>query len=51
MSYITTGIKLLAGQLREYADSKDLEDGAEQELQKICLMLNIKRASKLPGSN
>jgi|WetSurMetagenome_2_1015567.scaffolds.fasta_scaffold1559927_1 hypothetical protein len=44
MSFITTGIELLAKQLRDYADSKDLEDGAEQELEKICKMLDIKRA-------
>jgi hypothetical protein len=44
MSFITTGIELLAKQLRDYADSKDLEEGAEQELEKICKMLDIKRA-------
>jgi hypothetical protein len=44
MSFITTGIELLAKQLRDYADSKDLEDGAEQELEKLCKMLDIKRA-------
>jgi hypothetical protein len=44
MSFITTGIELLAKQLRDYADTKDLEDGAEQELEKICKMLDIKRA-------
>lgn len=44
MSFITTGIELLAKQLRDFADSKDLEDGAEQELEKLCKMLDIKRA-------
>jgi hypothetical protein len=44
MSFITTGIELLAKQLRDYADSKDLEEGAEQELEKLCKMLEIKRA-------
>jgi len=44
MSFITTGIELLAKQLRDYADSKDLEDGAEQELEKLCRALDIRRA-------
>ena len=44
MSFITTGIELLAKQLRDYADSKDLEEGAEQELEKLCKMLDIRRA-------
>ena len=44
MSFITTGIELLAKQLRDYADSKDIEEGAEQELEKLCKMLDIKRA-------
>ncbi|RPH95088.1 hypothetical protein EHM69_05420 [candidate division KSB1 bacterium] len=44
MSFVTTGIELLAKQLRDYADSKDLEEGAEQELEKLCKMLDIKRA-------
>jgi hypothetical protein len=44
MSFITTGIELLAKQLRDYADSKDLEEGAEQELEKLCKALDIKRA-------
>jgi hypothetical protein len=44
MSFITTGIELLAKQLRDYADSKDLEDGAEQELEKLCKLFDIKRA-------
>ncbi len=44
MSFITTGIELLAKQLREYADSKDMEDTAEQELHKLCQALDIKRA-------
>lgn len=44
MSFITTGIELLAKQLRDYADSKDLEEGAEEELEKLCKMLDIKRA-------
>lgn len=44
MSFVTTGIELLAKQLRDYADSKDLEDGAENELEKLCKMLDIKRA-------
>jgi len=44
MSFITTGIELLAKQLRDYADHKDLEDGAETELEKLCKALDIKRA-------
>lgn len=44
MSFITTGIELLAKQLREYADGKDLEEGAEAELAKLCQILDIKRA-------
>lgn len=44
MSFIVTGIELLAKQLREYADSKDMEEGAEQELEKLCKMLDIRRA-------
>jgi len=45
MSFITTGIELLAKQLREYADSKDLEEGAEKELDQLCKILDIKRAN------
>ena len=45
MSFVTTGIELLAKQLREYADSKDLEEGAEKELDQLCKILDIKRAS------
>jgi len=45
MNIITHGIELLANQLRDYADSNDLEDIAEQELENICSMFNIKRAS------
>ncbi len=45
MSFITTGIELLAKQLRDYADSKDMEDTAEQEVQKLCQLLDIKRAN------
>jgi hypothetical protein len=44
MSFVTTGIELLAKQLREYADSKDLEEGAEKELDNLCRILDIKRA-------
>jgi hypothetical protein len=44
MSFITTGIELLAKQLREYADGKDMEEGAESELAKLCQILDIKRA-------
>ena len=45
MSHITTGIELLAKQLRDYADSQDVEEGAEQELTKLCRQFNIKRAN------
>jgi hypothetical protein len=45
MSFVTTGIELLAKQLREYADSKDLEEGAEKELDQLCKILDIKRAN------
>jgi len=44
MSFITMGIELLAKQLRNYADSKDLEEGAEAELNKLCKLLDIRRA-------
>jgi hypothetical protein len=44
MSFITTGIELLAKQLRDYADSKDIEEGAEVELEKLCKLFDIKRA-------
>ena len=47
MSFVTTGIELLAKQLREYADSKDLEEGAEKELDQLCKILDIKRANNL----
>jgi hypothetical protein len=46
MSFITTGIELLAKQLRDYADSKDVEDGAEVELEKLCKLFDIKRAGE-----
>jgi hypothetical protein len=46
MSFITTGIELLAKQLREYADSKDVEEGAEVELEKLCKLFDIKRAGE-----
>lgn len=45
MSFVTTGIELLAKQLRDYADGKDLEDGAEKELDSLCKMLDIQRAT------
>jgi hypothetical protein len=45
MSFVTTGIELLAKQLREYADSKDMEEGAEKELDQLCKILDIKRAN------
>ncbi len=45
MSFVTTGIELLAKQLRDYADSKDLDDGAEKELDSLCKMLDIQRAN------
>lgn len=51
MSFITTGIELLAKQLRDYADGKDLEDGAEKELDDLCKMLDIQRASDNPTNN
>lgn len=44
MSFITTGIELLARQLRDYADHKDLEESAEAELNKLCKLLDIRRA-------
>lgn len=44
MSFITGGIELLAKQLRDYADGKDLEEGAEKELDSLCKMLDIQRA-------
>lgn len=44
MSFITTGIELLAKQLRDYADTKDLEENAEAELNKLCKFLDIRRA-------
>ena len=44
MSFITTGIELLATQLRDYADQKDLEESAEAELTKLCKLLDIRRA-------
>ena len=44
MSFITTGIELLAKQLRDYADGKDLEESAEAELNKLCKLLDIRRA-------
>lgn len=45
MSFVTTGIELLAKQLRDYADGKDLEEGAEKELDSLCKMLDIQRAN------
>lgn len=45
MSFVTTGIELLAKQLRDYADGKDIEDGAEKELDSLCKMLDIQRAT------
>lgn len=45
MAFVTTGIELLAKQLRDYADGKDLEDGAEKELDDLCKRLNIQRAT------
>jgi hypothetical protein len=45
MSFVTTGIELLAKQLRDYADGKDLEEGAEKELDSLCRMLDIQRAN------
>ncbi|MBK6909668.1 MAG: hypothetical protein IPK53_06245 [bacterium] len=45
MSFVTTGIELLAKQLRDYADGKDLEEGAEKELDSLCKMLDIQRAT------
>lgn len=45
MSFVTTGIELLAKQLRDYADNKDLEEGAEKELDQLCKILDIKRAN------
>lgn len=44
MSFITTGIELLAKQLRDYADSKDVEEGADVEIERLCKQFDIKRA-------
>ncbi|MCC6476499.1 hypothetical protein IT157_05525 [bacterium] len=44
MSFVTTGIELLAKQLRDYADSKDLEESAEKELDNLCRSMDIQRA-------
>jgi hypothetical protein len=44
MSFVTTGIELLAKQLRDYADSKDLEESAEKELDNLCRAMDIQRA-------
>ncbi|MBU1036709.1 hypothetical protein KKF32_01570 [Patescibacteria group bacterium] len=44
IEHITTGIELLAEQLRDYADNKDLEESAEAELNKLCKLLDIRRA-------
>ncbi len=41
MSYITTGIELLARQLRDYADWEDSNLEAEAELAKLCKLLKI----------
>ncbi len=57
MSFVTTGIELLAKQLRDYADKKDqqqkvdeeqekLLDEADKALDAIAKMLDIDRASK-----
>jgi len=43
MSFITTGIELLAKQLREYADSKDVEEGATRD-RKALPLFDIGRA-------
>ncbi len=45
MAFITTGIEQLAKQLRDYANRKDTEDDAEKELDSLCKMLDIQRAS------
>lgn len=45
LDFITTGIELLNKQLREFADSKDLEDAIGKELDDLCKRLDIKRAS------
>lgn len=44
MSFVTTGIELLAKQLRDYADGKDLEESAEKELDNLCRAMDIQRA-------
>lgn len=41
MSFITTGIELLAKQLRDYADTKDVQDDAERELKELMKQLKI----------
>lgn len=45
MSFVTTGIELLAKQLRDYADKKDLEENADKEIDDLCKMLDIQRAT------
>lgn len=49
MAFITTGIELLAKQLRDHADTQDLEEDAEQELEKLCKMFDIRRAETPPA--
>jgi hypothetical protein len=41
MSFITTGIELLAKQLRDYADAEDLKEGAETEIAKMRKLFDI----------
>lgn len=45
MSFVTTGIELLARQLRDYADDKDLEEAAEKALDELANRLDVLRAS------
>lgn len=47
MAFVTTGIELLAKQLRDYADRKDLEEGADKDIDALCKLFGIQRA---PGS-
>lgn len=44
MSFVTTGIEMLAKQLRDYADGKDLEEGAEKALDELAKQLEVPRA-------
>lgn len=44
MSFITTGIEMLAKQLRDYADGKDQEEAAEKALDELAKQFDVPRA-------